>query len=104
MPGGRRPVLWSPEALADLDRIWNQYGRIAGPATADKLLREIGNIVTLVEEHPFAGRSRDDVRPGLRSLATSPHVVFYRVMNDRPEIVRVLDGRQDVDEIFTAQV
>ena len=49
---------------------------------------------------PSAGRSRDEIRPGLRSLAASPQVVFYRLNNDRPEIVRVLDGRQDIEEIF----
>jgi toxin ParE1/3/4 len=37
----------------------------------------------------------------LRSLAASPQVVFYRLKDDRPEIVRVLDGRQDIEEIFS---
>jgi toxin ParE1/3/4 len=27
--------------------------------------------------------------------------VFYRLKDDRPEIVRVLDGRRDIDEIFS---
>ena len=43
------------------------------------------------------------VRPGLRSFAATPHVVFYRVVNETPEIVRVLDGRQDIEERFTTQ-
>jgi toxin ParE1/3/4 len=98
----RRPAaLWSPEALYDLDEIWDHYARIAGPPTADKLLRDINGVVTTLEEHPFAGRVRDEIRSGLHSFATSPHVVFYRVVNDRPEIVRVLDGRRDLDEIFS---
>jgi plasmid stabilization system protein ParE len=46
----------------------------------------------------FAGRSRNELRPGFRSLATSTHVVFYRVVDDVPEIVRVLYGRQDIEE------
>ncbi len=37
----------------------------------------------------------------MRSLAATPHVVFYRLRADRPEIVRVLDGRQDIGDIFT---
>jgi hypothetical protein len=36
----------------------------------------------------------------MRSLAASPHVVFYRVVDGVPEIVRVLDGRQDIEDIF----
>jgi toxin ParE1/3/4 len=97
----RRPALWSLEALYDLDDIWDHYARVAGSPTADKLLRDIGAVVTTLEEHPFAGRVRDEIRSGLHSFATSPHVVFYRVLNDRPEIVRVLDGRRDLDEIFS---
>jgi plasmid stabilization system protein ParE len=96
-------ALWSPEALDDRERIWNYYVRVAGRHTAEKVLREIGEAIALIEDHPFAGRGRNEVRPGLRSFAATPHVVFYRVVNDRPEIVRVLDGRQDLEEKFAAR-
>jgi toxin ParE1/3/4 len=101
MAARRRAALWSPEALNDLNDIWDHYARVAGPPTADKLLRDIGGVVRTLEEHPFAGRIRDEIGSGLHSFATSPHVVFYRVLNDRPEIVRVLDGRRDIDDIFS---
>lgn len=74
--------------------------KVAGRHTADKIVRETGEACRLLEDHPFAGRSRNEVWPSLRSIAASPHVVFYRVNNDAPEIVRVLDGRRDLDEIF----
>jgi toxin ParE1/3/4 len=61
---------------------------------------DISEVVATIEDHPFAGRSRNELRSRLRSLAASPHVVFYRVVDDVPEIVRVLDGRQDIEEIF----
>jgi hypothetical protein len=31
------------------------------------------------------------------------YACFYRVVNDTPEIVRVLDGRQDIEENFAAR-
>jgi toxin ParE1/3/4 len=40
------------------------------------------------------------LRSGLRSFPVRPHVVFYRLIGERPEIVRVLDGRRDIDAIF----
>ena len=95
-----RPLIWSPEARADLDRIWGYYDQTAGRNTAEKIVRQIGRAALLIQDHPFAGRARDEVRPGLRSMAATPHVIFYRVKADTPEIVRVLDGRQDIDEIF----
>jgi plasmid stabilization system protein ParE len=97
----RRAVIWSPESLADLDEIWNYYLQIAGRNTADKIVREIGEAIHLLEDHPSGGRSRNEVRPGLRSVVARPHIVFYRVKDAAAEIVRVLDGRQDIHEIFS---
>ena len=74
--------------------------RIAGHATADKVLREIAKVVAAIADFPLAGRSRDEIRPGLRSLTASPQVIFYRLKDDRPEIVRVLDG-PDIEEMFS---
>lgn len=96
----RRAALWSPEALDDRERIWEYYIRAGGGPAAEKVFRGIAEVIALIEEHPLAGRARPEVRNGLRSFAVVPHVVFYRVVNDTPEIVRVLDGRQDLDEEF----
>lgn len=100
MAEGRRSVSWSPEALNDLDGIWDYYAGVGGPRAADEILRGIGKIVALLGDQPLAGRARDEVRAGLRSIAENPHVIFYRVVDARAEIVRVLDGRRDIDEIF----
>jgi toxin ParE1/3/4 len=97
----RRPAIWSPEAISDLETIWDYYARAPGIAAAEKLIREIVALVETIEQHPMIGRARDEVRKGLRSMAASPHVVFYRVTDDTPEIVRVLDGRQDIEDIFS---
>jgi toxin ParE1/3/4 len=103
MAEARRAALWSPEALDDRDKVWDYYVSVAGTHTAEKILREIAEVIALLEEHPFAGRARNELRPGLRSFAVPPHVIFYRVVNDTPQIVRLLDGRQDIEEKFAAQ-
>jgi toxin ParE1/3/4 len=94
-------ILWSPEAVADIDHLWDYYVQAAGRSTADRILREIAKAVAVIDDFPLAGRARDEVRPGLRSLATAPQIVFYRLKDARPEIVRVLDGRQDIEDIFS---
>lgn len=101
MAEGRPPAIWAPEALDDIDLLWNYYAEVAGRPTADKIVREIAKVVKTIEDFPFAGRARDEIRTGLRSLAVTPQIVFYRLKNDRPEIVRILDGRQDIEEIFS---
>ena len=94
------PIIWSSEALEDIDHLWDYLVEVAGRASADKVLREIAKVVAAIEEFPRAGRSRDDIRVGLRSLSAGLQIVFYRLKDGRPEIVRVLDGRRDIDEIF----
>ncbi|MBC8020073.1 MAG: type II toxin-antitoxin system RelE/ParE family toxin [Methyloceanibacter sp.] len=45
---------------------------------------------------PHARRNQ----PGLRSVLVSPHVIFYRVRGDIAQIIRILDGRRDIEDIF----
>ena len=100
MVGHRPAILWSAEALDDVNRLWDYYVVTAGQATADKIVREVAKAIDIIDDFPSAGRARDEVRPGLRSFAATSQIVFYRLKNNRPEIVRVLDGRQDIEEIF----
>ena len=100
MAARERPVIWSPEAEADLADIWRYYRDVAGQQMAEIRLRAIGKACSLLETHPLVGRARDEVRPGLRSVLASPHVVFYRVNNESAQIVRILDGRRDIEDIF----
>jgi toxin ParE1/3/4 len=46
-------------------------------------------------------RARDAILPGLRTVAAAPYVVFYRVSDNAVQIIRVLDGRRDIDAILT---
>jgi toxin ParE1/3/4 len=98
--GTNKPLIWSQEAIADLESIWDFYIDATGPRTAENVVREIAETCRIVEAHPLAGRTRDEVRPGLRSLDSHRNVIFYRVRDDGSEIVRVLDGRRDIDAIF----
>jgi toxin ParE1/3/4 len=94
-----RRLIWSPEALGDLTDI----GITTRRSPADGIVLDIGVVVRLLEDHPYGGRARDEVRLGLRSIAKAPHVVFYRVNADEvAQIVRILDGRRDIDAIFDA--
>jgi toxin ParE1/3/4 len=105
MEGDRRPIIWSPEAREDLADIWDYYKNVAGLNTAERISREVNRTCDILGDHPFAGRSRNEIRAGLRSLVAIPHVIFHRVTDhDTPEIVRILDERQDIDATFSAEV
>jgi toxin ParE1/3/4 len=100
MAGPRWAVVWSPEAEADLADIWSYYRETAGRQVADTVVRSVGEICRMLEEHPRAGRARDEIRPGLRSVVSRPYVVFYRFVATLPRSCVSSMGR-DLDEIFS---
>lgn len=55
MAGPNRPVIWSPEARADLFHIWSYYREAAGEAVADKLVRAIHAKCRILEIQNAAG-------------------------------------------------
>ena len=87
-------------AAQDLLDIWGYISAAASGETADEQLREIERACFALGRWPEFGKVRDDVRKGLRSVRAGRFVIFYRVMRDAVEIVRVLDERRDVDPMF----
>lgn len=49
-------VVWSVEALDDLDLILSQVGEYAGWASAERYLAEFENIVSLASDNPRMGK------------------------------------------------
>lgn len=87
-------------ATQDLFDIWDYVCATSTMANADRQLHDIDHACSPLRGWPEFGKSRDDVREGLRSLRAGRYVIFYRVMNEVIEIVRVLDERRDIDTIF----
>lgn len=46
------------------------------------------------------GRRRDELAPGVQSFPFGRYIVFYRVVSDAIEVVRVLHGARDIETIF----
>ena len=49
---------------------------------------------------PNMGRSYPRLKLGLRGVPLDGYIVFYRVLDDGVEIVRVVSGRQDLEVLF----
>lgn len=92
-------VGFSPAARMDLELIADFIAR-DDPARAVTFIRELRDRTTLLADHPEAGRSRDDVRSGLRSLAHGRYVIFYSVHRSVVRIERVLHGARDVTNLL----
>lgn len=49
---------------------------------------------------PNSGKSYKAIRPGLRGLSFENYIIFYRILEDGIEILRVVSGRRDFPSMF----
>ncbi len=85
----------SPAAKENLKDIY-QFGlRQWGKAQLDNYLAAIKDQFWTLTEQPLMSVERPELLPDTRSLPIQSHTLFYRVLANRVEIIRVLHGRQD---------
>lgn len=87
----------SAAATDDLKNIYQHTVEVRGKAQADKYWSGIKKQLWLLAQQPQMGRQRPELSPDIRSLIINRHVIFYRVNAMQVEIIRLLNGRQDVD-------
>jgi toxin ParE1/3/4 len=46
------------------------------------------------------GRERNDIAPGLRSFPVGKYLIFYRLIDEGLEIVRVLHGARNIENLL----
>jgi toxin ParE1/3/4 len=51
-----------------------------------------------LSEFPLLGRDRSEFAPLLRGLLVDQYIAFYTVEAERIVIVRVIDGRRDIEQ------
>ena len=89
-----------PEAETDVIDLW---GFIAEDsiAEADRWVDRLDERLQLWATQPMIGRARDELAPGIRSMAFGRYVVFFAPIRDGIDIVRVLHGSRDIDATFS---
>ena len=67
------------------------------PTAADRMLARFSERFDELREFPYLGPDRSEFRASLRGLLIDGYVAFYLVEPDRIVIVRVIDGRRDIE-------
>jgi toxin ParE1/3/4 len=49
---------------------------------------------------PNSGKSYGNIRSDLRGLSVAGYIVFYRLLDDGIEILRVVSGRRNLQDLF----
>ncbi len=99
-------VVISPAAESDLEDIWAVIAA-ENPSAATRLLRKIGLQIDRLATQPRLGPRRRDIRPATRMLVVSPYLILFETHPDTDEgpvreveIIRVVDGRRDLAQLF----
>ncbi len=88
-------ILKRPIVIGDLAEIW---GYIAEDSEnrADKFIETIDSKFHEIAASPGIGRLRDELYPGLMSFPVGRYMIYYVVITEGIEIIRVLHGARDV--------
>ncbi|NVN85202.1 MAG: type II toxin-antitoxin system RelE/ParE family toxin [Rhodopseudomonas sp.] len=89
----------SSRAEADLLAI-HAYFSERNPAAADRTITRFFQRFDELCEFPFLGPDRSELRASLRGILVDGYVVFYMIEPNQIVIVRVLDGRMNIEGQF----
>lgn len=95
-----RQILRTPEAIADLDGIWDFIAKDSPPA-ADRVIDELNERFVLLSMNPEIGERQPSLADGTyRRLTHRNYVIYYRPMDDAIVLVRVLHGAQQHERLL----
>ena len=86
-------VVNSPLAEQDLIEIWHYSFKKWGEDKAVEYLLQLDAGMQGLVSNPLLGKSREKVRKRYRSLHINRHVIYYRLLGETIDIVRVLHER-----------
>jgi toxin ParE1/3/4 len=67
---------------------------------ADAFIEKLYEAIEGLGRHPSSGRHREELAPGIQSFPFGRYIIFYRAATNSIEIVRVLHGARDIENIF----
>jgi toxin ParE1/3/4 len=87
-------------AIRDLDEIADYRGEL-DLALADQFIQDFNRRCVQIASFPRSGKSYSQLSPHLRGISWSGYIIFYRLLDDEIEIMRVVDGRRDLSGLFS---
>lgn len=97
---------WTPQAREDLIEIYTYIG-LDNPSAAERIFDVVQRKAQLLLRHPHLGARRPEIRPSARVLLEGPYIILYETHPDNNdgaisevEIVRIVDGRRDLKNLF----
>jgi len=90
----------SPRAKQDIADIRKYTKEKWGSEQTKQYLSLLRNTMRGLSENPDLGKNRDDVKEGYRSFPEGKHIIFYRQVKDRIEILGIPHQSMDISSHF----
>lgn len=91
------PYVLSNEANSDLEEIWFYTVENWSKEQADRYFNLIIDEINYICTHTATGKPMDHVKEGYRASKVKSHLIFYRALSDKVEIIRILHERMDIE-------
>jgi toxin ParE1/3/4 len=92
----------APSTTRDLDRL-SQYFFETNVEAGEKLFKLLDKKFSALTKFPNLGKPYPHLHSNIRGLLVEKYIIFYRVTTTQVEIIRVVDGRQDLTQIFNIE-
>jgi len=98
----RKGAVFLASVRADLVEILTYLAEASGSiAVAQGFVRHLRDRCHELASLPGTiGRARPELRPDIRSVADKGYVIFFRYVDDRFEVVNILEGHRDIITYF----
>ena len=90
-------VVLSPKAKSDISGIWDYTLEQWGIDQAEKYVRELWAAIQKQACDYTTSTDISDVRPGYRKFRSGSHVIFFKLVDDGIDVVRILHQRMDFE-------
>ncbi|MBD2568470.1 type II toxin-antitoxin system RelE/ParE family toxin [Anabaena lutea] len=88
------------QAIEDINEIC-EYLSNFNLDSATEFLNSIENKCQTLVQFPNMGRSYAELSPELRGISVNPYIIFYRLIKDDVEIIRVVNGYRNLESLFS---
>jgi toxin ParE1/3/4 len=85
------------KALDDLRSIARYTEKTWGREQRNKYLSKLDSSFQMLTHDPQLGRACDEIKQGYHRHHVGRHLIFYRLIASRVEIIRILHENMDVD-------
>lgn len=94
-------VRYTHKAVEDLADIWNYTADVWSERQADNYYEMLIASCRKIADNPeLFGQEYRKLREGIYGFKVNRHIVFYRILSDGIEVVRILHERMDLNSRF----